>query len=275
MTKKICTIILNRNLPDVTDRLYEHLVEFDGDVTDICVVESGSDLSHISKYATWNPKEPDISKNGLRYCRGMNYGLSQLLYEGRFDDYEAFFLLANDTELRRVPSLYPLFEILENHPRVGILSPCSEHWGERFLLAERDTRYFWFIHNSALLIRKEFIKSICDLESANHLQFLFDGSNFRGYGSELEIIAKGYANDWASAITSRVWASENETYLLKQAERIKTDTYEENMRLYILEGKKWMKRKYGFNSQWAMQQYAKFFYDKFFEYHPECNQYMV
>ena len=35
---------------------------------------------------------------------------------------------------------------------------------------------------------------------------LFDGNNFRGYGSEHEPIAKAYANDWAAAITSEVWA---------------------------------------------------------------------
>ena len=33
---------------------------------------------------------------GLRYCRGMNFGLSQLWKEGRFDHYDAFFLLTND-----------------------------------------------------------------------------------------------------------------------------------------------------------------------------------
>ena len=36
--KRIATIILNRNLPEVTDRLYEHLIKFDGDLTDIYVV---------------------------------------------------------------------------------------------------------------------------------------------------------------------------------------------------------------------------------------------
>lgn len=41
--KSVATIILNRNLPDVTDRLYDHLIKFDGDQTDIYIVEAGSD----------------------------------------------------------------------------------------------------------------------------------------------------------------------------------------------------------------------------------------
>ncbi len=101
------------------------------------------------------------------------------------------------------------------------------------------------------------------------MNFLFDGENFRGYGSEHELIAKGYINDWAAAITNEVWSSENEKHLLENALQIKTETYEENLAMYVSEGKAWMKQKYGFNSHWSMQQYVKLFYDKFFEFHPE------
>jgi hypothetical protein len=107
------------------------------------------------------------------------------------------------------------------------------------------------------------------------MDFLFDGTNFRGYGSEHELIAKAYANDWAAAITSQIWAAENESHLLDHADQIKTEGYEENLKLYITEGQRWMRKKYGFNSHWSMQQYVKGFYDKFFEFHPEYNQYKI
>lgn len=61
--------------------------------------------------------------------------------------------------------------------------------------------------------------------------------------------AKAYANYWAAAITTDVWAGENESHLLDQADLIKTDTYQENMRLYLEEGAQWLRRKYGFNSR--------------------------
>jgi GT2 family glycosyltransferase len=205
----------------------------------------------------------------------MNFGLSQLWNEGKFKQYYAFFLLTNDTEFQAKPTLSPLITILDEHPRVGILSPCAERWGERLLLETQRTKYFWFIHNNAYLLRREFIESIMNMEQVNHMQFIFDGSNFRGYGSETELIAKAYANDWAAAITSEVWASENESYLLNQSDLIKTEGYEKNLALYVAEGQSWMRNKYGFNSRWSMQQYVKSFYDHFFEFHPECRVFQI
>ena len=273
--KRVATIILNRNLPDVTDSLAAHINQFDGDITDVFVVEAGSDRNNLSKSVTWIADWPEAQAQGLRYCRGMNYGLSQLFVEQKFKQYDAFFLLTNDTELQSKKTVAPLVEILDQHPRVGILSPCSKRWGERFLLENGSTKYFWFIHNNAYLLRREFVESIFNQDEPNEMNFLFDGSNIRGYGSEHELIAKAYANDWAAAITSSIWASENESHLLEKTDLIKTEAFEENMRLYIEEGKAWMRKKYGFNSHWSMQQYVKSFYDHFFEFHPEFSEYRV
>lgn len=273
--KRVATIILNRNLPEVTDRLYEHLQQHDGSATDIFVVEAGSDADKLSRNATWHADWPEARDHGLRYSRGMNYGLSQLWKDGRFKDYDAFFLLTNDTEFQPTATVAPLMDILDAHPRVGILSPCSERWGERLLLRNQATKYFWFIHNNAYLLRREFIESICDQDAPDFMNFLFDGTNFRGYGTENELIAKAYANDWAAAITASIWASENESHLLDKADLIKTEGYEKNLQLYVAEGRAWMRKKYGFNSHWSMQQYVKSFYDKFFEFHPEFDSYRI
>jgi len=273
--KKAATIILNRNLPEVTDRLYEHLVKYDGDQTDLYVIEAGSDKNNLSKYRTWYVSTEDVLTNGLRYSRGMNYGMVELLKEGRFDRYDFFFLLTNDTEFQDGPTISPLIQVLNKHPRVGLLSPCSERWGERRLLLSEKTKYFWFVHNNAYMLRREFIESICDTETPHYMDFLFDGSNFRGYGSEHELVAKAYANYWAAAITSEVWASENESHLIEHADQIRTEGYDQNLQLYISEGQRWMRKKYGFNSHWSMQQYVKSFYEKFFEFHPEYVQYKL
>jgi hypothetical protein len=273
--KRVATIILNRNLADVTDRLYEHLVKNDIDVTDVFVVEAGSDPKAMSSYVTWHADWPDAVAQGLRFSRGMNYGLSQLWKEKKFDEYDAFFLLTNDTLLPDGPTVQPLMNVLDQHSRLGVLSPCGTRWGERLLLEEEKTKYFWFVHNNALLIRREFIESILNYEQSDFMGFLFDGSNFRGYGSENELIAKAYANDWAVAITTDVFVGENESYLLNQADLIKTEKYEDNLKLYLDEGRVWMRNKYGFNSHWSMQQYVKGFYDKFFDFHPEYSQYKV
>lgn len=273
--KRVATIILNRNLPEVTDQLYEHLMHFDADLTDIYVIEAGSDADRLSRYTSWYAHWPDAIKQGLRYCRGMNYGLSQLWKENKFHQYEAFFLLTNDTELQQGSILKPLMTIFDQHPCLGILSPCSERWGEKLLLKKQTTKYFWFIHNNAYLLRREFMMAILNINQPDMMGFLFDGTNFRGYGCESELIAKAYANDWAAAISSEVWAGENESYLLHQADLIKTEAYDENLKLYVEEGRQWMRRKYGFNSRWSMQQYVKSFYDRFFEFHPEFKAYQI
>jgi len=273
--KRVATVILNRNLPEPTDRLVEHVGKYDGDLTDIFVVEAGSDEGKRSKYCTWLADWKEAREQGLRYSRGMNYGLSQLWREGKFKDYDAFFLLTNDTEFMETNTIERLVAVLDRHKRVGILSPCSKRWGENMLLIGQPTKYFWFIHNNAYMLRRQFVETICNADHPDHMSFLFDGSNFRGYGSESELIAKAYANDWAAAITNEVWVDENESYLLNHADIIKTEAYSENLRLYIEEGRRWMKAKYGFPNRWSMQQYVKSFYDRFFDYFPEYKKYQI
>jgi hypothetical protein len=272
---RVATIILNRNLPEPTDRLYEHLVNYDGAMTDVYVLEAGSDVDRLSQYCTWHADEPDTVKNGLRYSRGMNYALANLHRDEKWDQYDAFFLLTNDTELHTKETVRPLIDVLDLHNRIGILAPCSERWGEKLLLKDKATKYFWFIHNNALMLRRAFVESIMEKLEPNFMNFIFDGTNFRGYLSESELIAKAYANDWAAAITTKAYAEENESYLLEKADLIKTEGFEENIQLYIEEGKLWMKRKYGFNSRWSMQYYVKSFYDQFFGFHPELIEYKI
>ncbi len=273
--KRVAAIVLNRNLPEVTDKLCNHIKKYDGYHTDVFVVEAGSDEDRLSEHTTWHANWSDAKSHGLRYSRGMNFGLSELWKAGKFSEYETFFLLTNDTEFEPNETVAPMLDLFSKHPRLGILSPCSPRWGERLLLNDKKTKYFWFIHNNAYMLRREFIESIFNVDQPDFMNFLLDGSNFRGYGSEHEIIAKAYANDWAAAITTEVWASENESHLIQKADLIKTEIYEENIELYIKEGREWLRRKYGFNSPWLMQQYVKSFYDRFFEFHPEFSIYKI
>lgn len=62
---------------------------------------------------------------------------------------------------------------------------------------------------------------------------------------------------------------------MHRADVIKTERYEENLKLYVEEGLRWMKNKYGFNNRWVMQMYVRLFYDKFFEYHPDLVRYRI
>ena len=274
--KKTATIILNRNLPKETDALVEHLKKNDGDFTDIFVVEAGSDKNNLSKYCTWHLETEEVLKHGLRYFRGMNYGLLKLwqdddrINKTTWKKYNSFFLITNDTKFpKKQNTIKVLQEIQIEYPKVGILSPCSKKWGEKDLIGNNSLKYFWFIHNNAYFLHKELVEQLMNKENPSYMNFLFDGNNFRGYLQESEIIAKTYANDWAAAITTKVYAEEDETYLLDKNKLIKTESYEKNLELYVDEGLKWVKKKYGFNSRWQMMQYSQLFYNKFFEYYPE------
>ena len=273
--KKVATIILNRNLPEPTNKLYEHISYYSGDNTDIYILEAGSDFDKLSKYYKWHANESEVQEKGLRYSRGMNYALLKLYQEEKWLEYDAFFLLTNDTELRQETTIYNLMNVMKDHKEIGILSPCSMRWGERLLLTDIKTKYFWFIHNNALMLRREFVESIMETVDPTYMNFVFDGSNFRGYLSESELIAKAYANDWSAAITTEAYAEENESYLLEKSDLIKTEIYEENLKLYLEEGRLWMKRKYGFNSRWTMNQYVKSLYENFFRFHPEYNKFKI
>jgi hypothetical protein len=268
--KKTATIILNRNLPIETDLLVENLMYSDADCNDIYVVEAGSDKENLSKYCSWHINSKEAVANGMRYSRGMNYGLLQLWISGDWKKYDSFFLITNDTVFpKNQKTVKTLQKLLIDNPRIGLISPCSIRWGENDLIGPNSLKYFWFIHNNAYFFRKEMVENLINTESPSYMDFLFDGNNFRGYLSESEIIAKVYANDWAAAITTKVFAEEDESFLLDKSQLIKTEGYEENLSLYISEGLQWLKKKYGFNSKWQMMQYSKLFYEKFFEYFPE------
>ena len=65
--KNIATLILNRNLPGPTDKLVEKIKKTEDHLTDIYVIEAGSDNDKLSKYYTWHVNSSDVIQNGLTY----------------------------------------------------------------------------------------------------------------------------------------------------------------------------------------------------------------
>ena len=43
---------------------------------------------------------------------------------------------------------------MDNHKKTGIISPCSIDWGEKNLLQEESTKYFWYIQNHAYFLNR-------------------------------------------------------------------------------------------------------------------------
>jgi hypothetical protein len=270
----VATIILNRNLPEVTDRLWDKIQAHNNGETDLYVVESGSTQDQLSRHTTAWADWDEALKEGLRYPRGFNFGLWTLLREGRFQRYDYFFLVCNDAEFDG-PMVPALLEEMRKHPRVGIISPCGEQWAERELLRDRSTAYVWHINHVLWMVRKEFIELIMERATPSYINLLYDGTNFRGYCADLELVIKGYVNEYATALTKSITFSENTDLLRDQADLIKTDPFDLNQRRVFEEGREWMRRKYGFVDRAQMQLYAKMFYDRFFEMHPQLEGYRL
>ena len=274
MTGRVATVILNRNMPDITDRLVEYLSSRNNGETDIFVVESGSERGNLSRYCTWWADWDQAIKEGLRYPRGFNYALAQLMREGRFHDYDYFFLVCNDIEFLDSP-VPALLSVMERHPRVGIVSPCAENWRERDLIGEGATRYVWHTNHLAWMLRRSFVEAVMNPDARDHMGLLYDGTNFRGYYADTELVVKGYVNEFATALTTRTWMRENTELLRRKADLMRTDPFDINQRWVFEEGKEWMRRKYGFTTRLQMQTYATMFYNRFFRLYPNLARYKL
>jgi hypothetical protein len=266
MSRPIATLILNRNLPDITDRLADHLMRWNGDVTDLYVVESGSAPERRSRHASFIADWPEAVRDGLRFPRGFNFGLLELEKRQR---YPYYFLVCQDSVFPDEPTLSLLLEEMERYPLIGILSASSPDWGESRLIPPNETRLFWFVNHISWLYRGELIDRIKNVDNPTYINYLYDGTNFRGYDTDIELIAKAYANDFAVGITARATFREDSTLTDRLAAEMQTDPQAINRPRMYEEGMRWLRRKYGFNSRWNMITYVKAFYNQFFENHPE------
>jgi hypothetical protein len=268
MGGRVAVIILSRNLPDVVERQVRLLQEHDCGRAEFFVVESGTDQSLLSScYTSW-ANWPDAMKDGLRLPQGFNFGLLELINNGRFEEFEYFLLMRVNIDVD--PSVVEvLVNEIESDSRIGIVSPCGVDWEERGLIGDDSTRFVWHTNHYIWLLRRQLIEKLMERESPNPVNFLYDGTNFRGYMADTELVVKGYVNEYATALTTRTWFREDDSTLRTRADLIKTDPYHVNQRRVFEEAQRWMKRKYGFTSRLQMYEYANLFYDRFFDLHPD------
>jgi hypothetical protein len=76
---KTLAFILNYNTPDMTDRLYESLAPYCGDICDLLILDNGSDKNLRSKYPTIHIKENCYWGGGLSFA--FEYVLSHEQYD--------------------------------------------------------------------------------------------------------------------------------------------------------------------------------------------------
>lgn len=274
MKPRVAVIVLSRNLPERVDGLVTTIREHDVDHSDIYVIEAGTDRDRLSEHHTTWANWDEALREGLRGPRGFNLGLLEIMRRGRLQDYDFFFLVRATTTLSG-PVIAPLVSQMDQHPRVGIISPCGEGWEEQHIVGSNSLRYVWHINHYAWMVRRELVEVLMDHEDPSILSFLFDGTNFRGYGADTELIVKGYINEFATALSTSCFLREDAELLKTQADLIQTDPYGVNARKVFDEGYRWMRRKYGFTTRLQFQEYAEMWFERFFELHPSLSEWRL
>jgi len=112
---KTLAVILNHNMPDITDNLYNCLKPYEKQDYDLYVVDNGSQKEKISKFTTHS------SDTNVYYGGGINLCFS-LFHEMR-DKYDSIMVFNNDIILHGYNFIKTLREEMFQKD-YGILSPC-------------------------------------------------------------------------------------------------------------------------------------------------------
>jgi len=269
--KSVATMVLQRNLPDITDILGDHIIKWNDDLTDLYVIESGSDDDKLSKFidTTFHADWPEAKKMGLHFPRGFNYGLLELAKLNK--DYEYIMLCMGDVQLYDEPTVEIILSEFERLPRAGIIAPISPYHGDtKQLLDTNRTKAHWLMPHICWVFRRELIDKIAKQnDDYTIMGYMYDGTNKRGYDTDTSLILQAYQNDYCFCVTDKAKHHEIADLTEKNYERMKTEPFNEHLDLMFKEGLAWLKKKYGFDSKQPMRDWARQEYNSFFMRHPE------
>jgi hypothetical protein len=258
----IDAIILNRNLRDATERLFKNL-ESVGEISKVYVTDAGSGLDEVAQGTFVRDDSASALKEGLRICRGYNLGISRWI--GLSSDAEWVLLLPNDAEIISA-EFRKLMKSISGYPSIVAVIPISEDNPYGPLLDESGVGLGWLFYEGPILLRSEYIRYRNEIGSP-----LFDHSNFRGFASFLELAFQIYATNRGVAVTNLVSFSENNEYLIGYHHLIGTEPYDENLKLLLSEGEKWLARKYGFTDRRNLENATRLLFEEFVLINPDVD----
>jgi len=265
-TEMIDVIILNRNLGNVCDALVEKLsAHLNKDFDRIIVVDSGSEVELKSRHTSVGLDDEETRQHGLRFGRGMNLGLQ---YRRNLENVNPWVLLLPvDTEIIK----WDLHKFLENIPsghNIAAIKPASQDSEYLRILGKDDFRYGWNFEEGAWLISSNFL----DFHFNNFPDSpFFDGNNFRGYLTSLELAFHAYINGYGIGITNSLIVFENETHLLERSDLIRTEPIGENQKLLLSEGLNWLHKKYQIQDAWDFAQLVRLTFDQYIKENPHLS----
>ncbi|NOR87087.1 MAG: hypothetical protein GQ527_05710 [Bacteroidales bacterium] len=177
---KTLVIILNHNLPEITDDLYHELEKYKDDSYDLRVMDNGSREEFTSVHTSIRYEE------NLFWGGALNKAFDLLLQN---DHYDSLLFLNNDIEVNGeifVKSLRK--ELFDN--KYAIVSPCISGkalpWKQMQNWGGKSVREVKWIDNQAPLIHRKLVEAIGQ----------FDENLYHGWGQELICFDVCQKNNW-------------------------------------------------------------------------------
>tara|TARA_Y100000310_G_C20594794_1_gene769935 strand:+ start:480 stop:1376 length:897 start_codon:yes stop_codon:yes gene_type:complete len=265
--------MLQRNMPHISEKTVKHIEKWCGGLADFFVIESGSDddMLYSKESNRFHANWPDVRENGLRWARGFNYGI---LEAQKIQDYEFYMLMNGDVELFEENTVAVLLEQMDKHSKLGIVSANAPMWGQdvKGPLKGKDFISHWQITIDCWLVRKTFIDDVSkDFEETSYIQYLFDGTNFRGAFTDDEVLMRGYNKDWFSGYAANTSFIENDDVTGKNFEQMKTEALLPSRQKMTQEGLSWIKSKYNCTTKNQYRNLNLYTYISFFMRNPELS----
>jgi len=180
---KKAVAILNRNMPEITDKLVESLIEQDIDA-DLFVLENGSDKDKYSKYANLFAEESN----------GVAWGVNRLLQHCLDNGYDYIWLNFNDARVNKPKEFFDwAIATMEIDNNVGICTPVwGSMWGEEGLKVNAShwetskNNICTFFDDLTYVVSR---KALETTSKQNRLTPFFDQSN---YSNHYNMVAVSY-----------------------------------------------------------------------------------
>lgn len=255
----IDVLILNRNLKKITNQLFKIVIQKAG--VDFCgVIDAGSRIEEVSEHTIIRDESEFAITYGVRPSRGFNLGLKWVA-ENRSNS-EWILFLPNDSEIKYwdITSLQRILKN-DNHVKViRLLSTTDPYLGD---LEKNGVALGWNFQEGPFIINTKFALELCD----RNFKF-FDENNFRGYLSFIELAIKTYANNKCILATNNILIDENKSHLIFKSNLINTESIDESIKLYLIEGLSWLKFKYGILDKFSFELIARLLFEEFLRVNP-------
>jgi len=207
----------------------------------------------------------------MHFPRGLNFGLLELKKLQR--EYDYIVLAMGDTVLYDEPTIEVMVNLMDKNERMGILAPISPFHDvdsqPNFSLNGKGIISHWLMPHVFWMFRREYLDEVVKENADNtYMGYFYDGTNFRGYDADTELILKAYQNNWFFGITNKVKHHEIYDLTEKNYKRMKTEPFSLHKDLMFNEGLEWLQRKYGFENKYRMRDLVQAHYETFFEDNP-------